>query len=397
VSAIDFAYRNRATGTRPNVLIHCQYVYGIGHYVRTVELARGLSEVFNVFIVNGGEAVPNYVLPPSVTSFQLPAIYKEEHLDHLSPVDRSLSLADCFEARASLLYRLVQQVRADILITEHFPFGLLFEDEATRLIGQVRRCNPRAKIVCSVRDVIESEGGGQQDHHTCVLLNQLYDMVLVHGDQQIVPFSASFPQEWAIKIPVHHTGYIVQSPQRTRPRAHPPRFLVSVGGGRMGEELLYAALGAHRRIAREWMHHLILFTGAFQRDISKLQERVEAGECSHVTINGFGREHYRRALAVASAVLCLGGYNTMIEAVATKLPTLVYRRTFRGNNKEQDLRSAFFERAGLVQVLGPEELAIEQMAVRVLKLVEHDERPRVCVRMDGALEAQRLLAMLLMD
>lgn len=394
MSATEPGARSGGAGSRPRVLIHCQYVYGIGHYVRSVELARELSELFEVFVLNGGEAVPGYDLPPGVTCIQLPAIYKEDHLDHLSPVDPSLSLADCFAARASLLDRCVAQIEADLLITEHFPFGLLFEDEVTRLIHRVRRCNPRARIVSSVRDVIESEAGGPQDTRTCALLNELYDMVLVHGDPQIVPFSASFPRERAISIPVFHTGYVVQPPHPPVPRADPPQLVVSVGGGRLGQELLHAALDAHPIIAREWPHDLVLFAGAFQRDLGTLRARAEAGDRSRVTIHAFNREHHRRALAAASAVMCLGGYNTLLEAVSARLPTLIYRRTFQGRNREQALRSALFERAGLVQVLDPDELAAERLAARVVTLVAGHVRPTDSVRLDGAAEARRLLARL---
>lgn len=379
---------------RPTALVHCQYVYGIGHFVRTCELARGLSEVFDVYILNGGEAVPSYDLPPGVTCVQLPAIYKEEHLDHLSPVDPALSLAECFEARARQIERLLCRARPDVLITEHFPFGLLFEAEATWLIGRVKEHNPRAKVVSSVRDVIESKEGGQHDAHACALIHRFYDMVLVHGDPEVLALSASFPRAGEISVPLHHTGYVVQPPPPPAPRADPPELVVSVGGGRLGEELLHAALDAHRAVASAWRHHLVLFAGAFQRDVGKLRARIDASGPSRVTLNEFGREPYRRALAGATAVIGMGGYNTLLEAVSTRLPTLVYRRKFQGNNTEQDLRLSAFERAGLVQVLGPEELDPERMAARILKLVGGHEGPRAEVRMDGAVEASRLLTRL---
>ena len=382
---------------RPRILIHCQYVYGIGHYVRSVELARGLSEGFDVFLLNGGEMIPNYDPPPEVTCFQLPAIYKEEQADHLSPVDPSLSLDHCIEARASLIERLVWQIAPDILITEHFPFGLLFEFEVMTLIAQVKKCKPKARIVSSVRDVIESEEGGQQDSYICSLLNQNYDTVLVHGEEYIVPFSASFPLLDKIKIPVHYTGYVVRAIAPRIPKADPPVLVVSVGGGRMGGELLYAVLDAHRSVAKQWQHQLVLFTGAFQWDAQKLHTRAKKYCHSDVAINEFDQEHYRRVLAAASAVICLGGYNSLLEAVSAHLPILVYQRKFHGNNNEQKLRSTLFQRSGLVRVLSPDDLAVDRMAVQIVELVENHESPDNCVRIDGAVKARILLEMLLLE
>ena len=57
-------------------------------------------------------------------------------------------------------------------------------------------------IVSSVRDVIESENGGEKDAFICALLNKWYDAILVHSDERIVPFKASFPMADQIKVPL---------------------------------------------------------------------------------------------------------------------------------------------------------------------------------------------------
>src|SRR5687767_11184418 len=136
-----------ADDIKPRVLIHCQYVYGIGHFVRAVELARGLSTQFEVYLLNGGEDVPNFELPSLVNFTQLPAIYKNETDDYLIPVDTSQSLVECFQLRGNLINQSVERIKPDILITEHFPFGLLFEKEVMDLINKVKQANPNAKIV----------------------------------------------------------------------------------------------------------------------------------------------------------------------------------------------------------------------------------------------------------
>jgi len=382
--------------TKPKIIIHCQYVYGIGHYVRSVELARGLSEGFDVFLLNGGEAVPNYDLPQDVSCFQLPAIYKEEQADHLSPVDPSLSLAACFEARASLIEQMVYQIEPDILITEHFPFGLLFAIEVMTLIGLVKKCKPKARIVSSVRDIIESENGGPQDAYICSLLNRNYDMVLVHGDKYIVPFHSSFPLADKINIPIYYTGYVVRAVTPKTTKAEPPLLLVSVGGGRMGEELLYAVLDAHRIVAKQWKHHLVLFAGAFQQNIEQLHARVKECGYEDVTINAFDHAHYHQMLASTTAVICLGGYNSLLEAVSAGLPVLVYQRKFHGNNNEQALRATLLQRAGLVRILYPEDLVVERMVARILGLTEAGEMTNVRIKTDGAMMSRNLLEKLLM-
>ncbi len=394
---IDFGSWHGVLDTKPRVLIYCQYVYGIGHYVRAIELARGLCKNFNVFLLSGGETVPNYNLHQELILFQLPAIYKQEDADHLSPVDTSLSLDKCLKARSAIIERLVCQLAPDILITEHFPFGLLFEFEALPLITQIKQCNPKAKIVSSVRDVIESEDGGQEEAHICSLLNQYYDMVLVHSDENIVPFSCSFPLEKKIKIPLLYTGYVVRPIVSQISKADPPQLLVSIGGGRLGEELLYAVLDAHQAVVKRWQHDLILFTGAFQQDIQTLQACNEKYPNSHVVINPFDQEDYRKVLASASALVCMGGYNSLLEAVTAQLPVLIYNRQFRGSNKEQDLRATLFQQSGLVQTLSPNSLSIDRLASRIVELVTNHQAPVKNVRINGAITTGKILQRLLTE
>jgi len=137
---------------KPKIILHCQYVYGIGHFVRALELASGLSKYFEVYIINGGESVPNFDLPETVKYIQLPAIYKEENSAFLLSVDSSFTIEECFILRKNIIKEAVLNVIPDILITEHFPFGLLFENEVIELIKEVKKSTPLSKVVSSVRE-----------------------------------------------------------------------------------------------------------------------------------------------------------------------------------------------------------------------------------------------------
>lgn len=381
----------------PDLLIHCQYVYGIGHFVRTIELARSLSQSFNVTILNGGEEIPHYHLPPKVKYVQLPAIYKNEQDARLLPVDPSQDLDACFSSRLSLIKQVLSHIAPVILITEHFPFGLLFEAEMVALIGLVKKTNHMTKIVCSVRDVIESPEGGKNDDHICKLLNDYYDAVLVHGDERVVPFSASFPLVDLIRVPIINTGYIVKNIPEGGWAPSLPNILVSIGGGRMGEELLYATIDAHKLVVKKWQHRLIIFTGAFQKDIQHLLHFAKDDEHELLSIHNFDEQQYREALSVASGIICLGGYNTLLEAISIRLPVLVYARKFLGNNEEQSLRLKLFEQYGLVRVLRPDDLEIERLAARILDFRERTKESEVIVKINGAEVSRKTLVEILSE
>ncbi len=369
---------------KQRIIIHCQYVYGIGHFVRAVELASFLSKHFNVFLLNGGEPIMNYAVPDEVFFFQMPSLYKNENSNQLIPVDNSLDLKKCFDMRSAMIEQLVNMTCPDLLITEHFPFGLLFETEVMNLIKHIKSNNPNSKIVSSVRDVIESENGGEKDAFICALLNEWYDVILVHSDERIVPFKASFPLTDQIKVPLYHTGYVVQSISPSRLENCLPILLVSIGGGRMGNELLYAMIEAHKLITCHWQHKLVLFIGAFQRDDQMLQSVVNKNDMTNITLLSFDKNSYLQNLAKASAVVCMGGYNSVLEAVSTGVPVLIYNRKFLGNNKEQELRSALFQKCGLVKSFGEEDLAQERLATKVIDIIKDTTLSHRNIKFNGA-------------
>lgn len=343
---------------RRSALIHCQYVYGIGHFVRAVELARSLARCFDVHLVSGGEPVPNYVLPDGVKFTQLPAIFKEEARDGLIPLDDATSLGACLSRRACILADLVHASPPDILVTEHFPFGLLFETEVLKLIAQVRHVKPNALVVASVRDIIESELGSSRDAHICSLLDRYFDLVMVHGDERVVALRASFPLIDRIAVPLVYTGYVVAPPTPTRPRDGPPLLVGAIGGGRIGQELLSALAAAHRVLIPHWQHEMLLFRGAFGQDVG-----ISFAEGSRLLrVGAFDRVAYRDALSQAMGVICLGGYNSVLEALSMSLPTLVYKRAFLGGNREQALRSELFEASGLIRSFEEVDLPADKLA-----------------------------------
>lgn len=367
----------------PKILIHCQYVYGIGHLVRTLELASGLSKNFHVFILNGGEIVPNFELPNTVKIIQLPAIYKEEKADSLTSVDVSISLDECFQRREIIINETIELIKPDILITEHFPFGLLFESEVKLLIDNVKKVNPQTKIVCSVRDLIESSGGGKRDDYTCNIINSLYDLVLVHGDEKFASLSKSFPKIKNINTPIFHTGYIVRPIPNKNENKNFPIILASVAGGRIGNELLEAIINSHLKIKESIKHKIILFSGAFQKDFQKQHDKVVSLQSEDIIINMFDSRKYLESLSNASLIISLGGYNSIIESVSAKKPMLVYNREFAGTNKEQDLRIKLFQITGHLEVITQEDLNEESLSNRIITKLYKLEVPEFDLDLNG--------------
>jgi predicted glycosyltransferase len=368
---------------KPKIILHCQYVYGIGHFVRALELASGLSKYFEVYIINGGESVPNFDLPETVKYIQLPAIYKEENSDFLLSVDSSFTIEECFILRKNIIQETVLNVIPDILITEHFPFGLLFENEVIELIKEVKKSNPLSKVVSSVRDIIESNGGGEKDEYISELINKWYDLILVHGDERMADLTFSFSKVAKVAVPIFHTGYIVREIPNKEISADYPLVLVSVAAGRLGNELLDAIIDSHLLIKEKIKHKLVLFSGAFQKDFSSLKDKVYSIASLDINIHCFDGNEYLKYLSNASLVISLGGYNSIIESIAAKKTMLVYQRGFSGVNKEQDLRITLFEKYGSLSILKPEDLDKESLSNIIVRMIEDIKSTKIELNFDG--------------
>lgn len=358
----------------PKIIIHCQYVYGLGHLVRALHLAQGLTRYFDVYFLNGGETVKNFNIDESIKFIQLPAIYKKEDSSELSSVSDELTLAECFEIRNQVILETIQKVKPDVVITEHFPFGFLFEKEAIKLINYTKKANSNAKIICSVRDVIESSKGGHNDQKTVNILNELYDLLLIHGDEKLIPVASSFPLVTNIKTQIVYTGYVIDR-DLNNSEIRSKNILVSVAGGRLGSELLDAMIKAFEVIKEKTEHSLVVFNGAFNKDFDGIlkDDRIKYFE--------FDRKGFLKQLAQSDISISLGGYNSMMESLYAGNKVVIYNREFLGSNEEQDIRISTFKNLGLLDVITLKDLEVEKLAAELLtqlnKSVKKDKRSKI--------------------
>jgi predicted glycosyltransferase len=381
--------------SRIRVLIFCQYVRGIGHLVRATELAREFASSFDVCFINGGQPVPAFELPQSIQAHCIAPIFRDEDSGELVPSAEYSTLADCRDARELKLRGLVQDFRPDVVVAEHFPFGLLFEREFISLIESAKKLNLSTKIVSSVRDVVLAPGGGSDDIRTCQILERLFDLVLVHGDASVIEFSDSFPRIDSVATPLQYTGYIVRPFNRIKVNPcseleQPPIVIASIGGGRVGLELLEVVVDASKLIADKWTHRLKLFIGPFVAADVSTRLRSAVGSASHIDICEFTQK-FNQDLRNATVAIGLAGYNTLIESVAAGVPTLAYLLPFRHGDREQELRAVRFRDAGLLETLELWELTPSVVAERILKISDKRSQSLRSISLDGAATSRQLI------
>ena len=351
---------------KPRILVHCQFVYGIGHFVRTIELCKSLKSSFQITLVSGGETVPNFQIPQEIDFIQLPAIYKEDGKEGLKVVDSESDLESIMVYRKFLLTDLVEKCNPDIFVSEHFPFGLLFEDEVLTTIGKIKSHNPNCKLVCSVRDIILTHGGAKSDLRTCEILNSFYDLVLIHGDPNFIQLRNTFPFEHLIKTKIKYTGYVVERLVDLSRSSSKSKIVVSVAAGRIGSELITFVQNAIPEITNQIDIDLFFFTGAFQKDII-----TKNPEKDFINVLPFHRTEYINQIQECDLLICLAGYNSIIEALSISKKLLVYRKEFSEGNDEQQIRIRMFESHDLLQSITFDEISKGLLAQKILDRIRN--------------------------
>lgn len=353
------------------VLFYCQHILGIGHLIRSMEITRGLVKDFKVCFVNGGQVIQGFEAPPSVDIINIPAIKTDPEFQELEVVDDSLTLEEVQVIRREKLLNVFEQFKPDILIVELFPFGRRrFSFELIPLMEQAKAAG--TKVVCSLRDIVVTKKQNQARHEekVCQLINQYFDLLLVHGDPNLVGLEESFSRISDLNCEVHYTGYVAQSlleafeDDSALLKIKQPTILVSVGGGRFGHDLLECVVKTAPILKQLLPHHIHMFTGPFiPEDVLAKLQNLAAGQ-TNITIGRYTPQ-LLAYMKHADLSISMSGYNTTMNILMTGVRAMMM--AFRGNgDEEQAIRVTRLEELGIVSVIHPDDLEPQRFAKKVV-------------------------------
>ena len=351
----------------PRVLFYVQHLLGVGHVKRAAALARALAaKGAEVTVALGGFPVPladfgparQVQLPPTRTadlSFKI--LLDAEG----RPVDEAW-----WAARRAGLLALGAQTAPHVVLTEHFPFGRrVFRTELLPLMDSLAGS---ARMVCSVRDVLVAKTDPIKTRKIADLVLGRFDHVLVHGDEAVIPFEATFPLAGEFRDRIAYTGYVTDAAPAAAPLPEAPeglrRIVVSTGGGAVGKALLRAALEAARLPGLPGCHWRLLAGDNLPAIVFEALRR-EAPD--HVTVER-ARPDFAALLAAADLSISQGGYNTVMDVIGAGCRNLIVPFREEGES-EQAFRAACFAERGLVNLYpdAPVEAAkLAEMAAAIL-------------------------------
>ena len=381
------------------IIFYCQYVFGIGHLFRSLELVRALSN-HDVALVVGGPEV-EIDLPDHVELVRLPALYMDEKYTTLIPANPEWGVAQIQHQRKEILFALFEQFRPDIFIVELFPFGrTIFGFELLPVLKAIRKGVLGAvKSVCSLRDVlVEKRDPIEYEERVLHNLDELFDFLLIHSDGEFLSLDETFSRSNEINIPIFYTGFVTKKPARGSSKKiretlgiSPEEKLIvaSAGGGRSGYRLLSSVVDACHLLRDSISVELEVFSGPFMDNNAFTQITAKSGPGINVTRF---TKHFLDYLQTADLSVSMAGYNTCMNILTTKVPALVW--PFSGD-QEQGLRAERLSRLGAMTVLNDEDLRPERLAAMIGQGLAGKSQPSVSIDLNGAVNTANWLESLM--
>jgi len=400
-----------------SVLLHVQYLLGIGHLQRSLRIAGALArDGITVTLVNGGPPAAELAADPKVRVVQLEPVRARDASFALVD-DAGQPIGDTLRARRQeALLAAFAAARPDAVVIEGFPFARrAFAFELDPLIAAAQAATPRPRVICSVRDIIAWRDDPARHRAIAERVRRDFDAVLVHGDPKLISFEASFPAAPDIADRLIYTGYVYE-PHLTLPSLRdgplplPPGgrrgklaatrgevgdsiprsgVVVSAGGGAAGAALLNAALAARRDgclADAPWR----LLTGANlpEAEYAALCRSAPAG----ATVERF-RPDLPALLRQCRVSVSQAGYNTVLDillarARAVLVPFAAERET------EQLMRAERLAALGAAVLVRESDLSPATLAAAIERAAAR-QPARIMVNTDGAANSARIIAALI--
>ncbi len=247
----------------PVLYLYCQHSVGMGHFVRSLAIARALGEAFDVHFLNGGRPPQGLPMPPGVTFHHLAPLGMDADAQLVS-LDPDFTVEQAKQRRSEYIMALFAQRAPEVLVTELYPFGR--KKFAFELDPLVRAARARqALVVCSVRDLLVSQRPDQQRHddRTAAKLHADFDAVIVHSDPKFARLEESFRPAQQPRTQIVYSGFVAPHDTCARTEARENRVLVSAGGGLVGAPLFRAALAMHGLTFARTQRPMTIVAGPF--------------------------------------------------------------------------------------------------------------------------------------
>jgi predicted glycosyltransferase len=373
---------------------------GLGHVRRQIAIAAALGAAdpkAQVLLATSVDDVAGLGLPPNIDTLKLPGLRKIANGDY-SARRLGIPKGELRLFRSAVLQAAVDAFRPDVLLVDKHPFGARGE-----LLAAIKTAKARgARLVLGLRDVLDDPATVASEWARERLYERLpeyFSLVLVYGDRSVSNPLMDCPLPPAMADRIHYCGYVVgpagcalchgQCPHLSDLELLPrPTVLCTVGGGEDGAFLLKAFFTSASTAS--WNSVAVggpLLPEGESRVLGLMASRAGVRFRSYLPC-------LSRLFSRIDALVCMGGYNTLLEAVSRGLPVICVPRT--APRSEQLIRARAFAKIDLLNLILPEEVSPDRLAAEVTAAVQKPrphpaQSPARFLNFDGARAAGQLL------
>ena len=354
------------------VALYSHNGFGLGHIRRNVKLAEGILRRrpnADILLITGSAAFHAFPLPANLDYVKLPAVRKQA-TGRWRPQALDIEMEQLLRLRQTIILEAVRTYRPHLFVADFLPLGV--ERELVPALDEIDgRSDARAAI--GFRDILDEPEAIRQAWElddSREALEQLYDLVLVYGQSDWFDFARyGLPAE----LP-RYVGLLGEPDAAPRPApAGKRRILATSGGGADGYPVLAAALEAlellHGRHDEELSCTSLTGPLMPQPDLDRLRG---IGKRVGSRVRVFA-DDLAKTFARASAVVGMGGYNTVCDVLSFRRPAAIVPRP--GPSQEQKLRAKLLGDRGLATIIELAECTPRSLAEALLPLLDGDSYP----------------------
>jgi len=243
-----------------------------------------------------------------------------------------IDVATTFEQRKETINKVFEEKKFDAVIIEFYPFGRRkFRQEIKYLIESSKDHNSKVKVISSMRDIyIPKENHREEDKRIKILnqsLHSYFDKILVHSDKNLIQLENQFFLTKNNLEKIIYTGYVAPTSIENNTRRS-DRVIVQFGASLATAGYRFQVL---QQLGKLEQYTFDFYLGPHEDHFPReLSPNIEVHQ--HI-------EDFHLPLSKAKMAITMGGYNSIVEHIATKTPALII--PYDDNNEQSNRAKSF--------------------------------------------------------
>lgn len=376
--ANEDAISNEPRSGVTRLLVYSHDTFGLGNLQRSLKICEQLAAEIpqiSILLLTGNVECHRFSMPPHMDFVKLPSILRQARNQYVAR-HLNTSFKAVRSMRRDLVFSTIKWFAPDIVLVDKAPIGV--KGELQKSIRWLKKNKRQSKLILYLRDVLDDAPLVRriwQQKRFREAIDRYYDAIWVFGSPIVCDMVKEYELPESIGRKMSYCGYIMPNPEmrdsrevRSELGIQSGRFvLVTGGGGGDAYKLMKNYLEGVERLRKSANGdpgaeiHSLLVLGPEMPVAERRRLQAQAGS-GKVRIVDFTTEllNYMNS---AELVVSMGGYNTVCEILSLRKRAIVVPRESPVN--EQLLRTTRMEALGLVDMIRPEDLSPETMALKI--------------------------------